>query len=319
MWGLPAAAIAIWHSAKPENIKRVAGIMISAALTSFITGITEPIEFAFLFVSPLLYGIHAVMSGLAFFVCIVFEIKHGTTFSHGLIDYILLFGQSKNAFWLLIIGPVWGAVYYGIFRGVITKFNILTPGRETEAIADSGSQVGSSLANDLITAFGGKSNITNLDSCITRLRIEVKDASVVDAEKLKSLGAAGVVVLGNGIQAIFGTKSGNLKTEMEEAIAGNISDIKPNTKSTEKKETNITELVKFLGGEKNIIEMDQCATTRIRFSVRESRLVSPEELKSLFGERLISLEYGVFHIIFGKEVNNVHDALKKLLPNSISF
>src|SRR6188472_2370943 len=113
MWGLPAAAIAMWHSARPEQRKKVGGIMISAALTAFLTGITEPIEFAFLFVAPILYGIHALLAGLSYFVCIALGIKHGFTFSHGLIDYVVLFPKSHGALWLLVLGPIWAAIYYG--------------------------------------------------------------------------------------------------------------------------------------------------------------------------------------------------------------
>src|SRR3954452_1509138 len=113
MWGLPAAAIAMWRAARPENRAKVGGIMISAAVTSFLTGITEPIEFAFLFVAPVLYGIHAFLAGLSYFVCIVLGIKHGFTFSHGLIDYVVLFPKSANALWLLVLGPIWALVYYG--------------------------------------------------------------------------------------------------------------------------------------------------------------------------------------------------------------
>src|SRR6187397_2312452 len=115
MWGLPAAAIAMWRAAKPEQRAATGGIMISGALTAFLTGITEPIEFAFLFVAPILYAIHAVLAGLAYFTCITLGIKHGFTFSHGLIDYVVLFPKSHNALWLLVLGPAWGAVYYGVF------------------------------------------------------------------------------------------------------------------------------------------------------------------------------------------------------------
>ena len=132
MWGLPAATIAIWHTSRPENRAKVAGIMMSAALTSFLTGITEPIEFAFLFVAPVLYGIHALLAGAAFVLCIELGIKHGTTFSHGLIDYVMLFSNSHNALWFLVIGPLWGALYYGIFRTLIVKLDLKTPGREIE-------------------------------------------------------------------------------------------------------------------------------------------------------------------------------------------
>src|SRR3954471_23590083 len=137
MWGLPAAAIAMWRSARPENRAKVGGIMISAAVTSFLTGITEPIEFAFLFVAPILYAIHAFLAGLSYGLCIVLGIKHGFTFSHGFIDYVVLFPQSHNALWLLVLGPIWAGVYYGVFTFAIRYFNLMTPGREKEDAATS--------------------------------------------------------------------------------------------------------------------------------------------------------------------------------------
>src|SRR6188768_1097845 len=132
MWGLPAAAIAMWRAARPDQRAKVGGIMISGALTAFLTGITEPIEFAFIFVAPILYALHAVLAGVAYFLCIVLGIKHGFTFSHGLIDYVVLFPKSHGALWLLVLGPIWAAVYYGVFSFAIRRFNLLTPGREVE-------------------------------------------------------------------------------------------------------------------------------------------------------------------------------------------
>src|SRR6476619_2816728 len=133
MWGLPAAAAAITLAARPENRAKVAGVMMSAALTAFLTGITEPIEFAFLFVAPLLYRIHALLAGVAYMLCVLLGIKHGFTFSHGLIDYIVLFPKSHGALWLLVLGPIWAAIYYGIFSFAIRRFNLMTPGREVES------------------------------------------------------------------------------------------------------------------------------------------------------------------------------------------
>src|SRR6476620_5262265 len=132
MWGLPAAALAMWRAARPENRAKVGGIMISAALTAFVTGITEPIEFAFLFVAPVLYGIHALLAGAAYALCIVLNIKHGFTFSHGFIDYVVLFPKSHNALWLFVLGPIWAALYYVVFTVAIRAFNLATPGREMQ-------------------------------------------------------------------------------------------------------------------------------------------------------------------------------------------
>ena len=215
MFGLPAAAIAIWHSARPENRVKVGGIMISAALTAFLTGITEPIEFSFMFVAPILYVIHAILAGLAFVICILLGMRDGTSFSHGLIDFIVLSGNSSKLYLFPIIGLLYAATYYTIFRFLIVKLNLKTPGREVEDKNEKQTDK-SEMGKSLVTAFGGKDNITNLDACITRLRIGVKDIEKVDREGLKKLGAAGVVVVGSGIQAIFGPKSDNLKTDMDE-------------------------------------------------------------------------------------------------------
>ncbi len=217
MYGLPAAAIAIWHSARPENRAKVGGIMISAALTSFLTGITEPIEFSFMFVAPVLYGIHILLAGLAFPICILLGMRDGTSFSHGLIDFVVLSGNSSKIWLFPIVGIIYGIIYYTVFRFVITRFNLKTPGRE-ETSAEHVAGNASEMAGNLVAAFGGKENITNLDACITRLRVSVADVAKVDQLGLKRLGAAGVVIAGSGVQAIFGTKSDNLKTDMDDYI-----------------------------------------------------------------------------------------------------
>ncbi|MGF1757305.1 PTS glucose transporter subunit IIBC [Photobacterium sagamiensis] len=218
MYGLPAAAIAIWHSAKPENRAKVGGIMISAALTSFLTGITEPIEFSFLFVAPVLYGIHALLAGSAFVMTNMLGMVHGTSFSHGFIDFVVLSANAQKIALFPLMGLIYAAIYYGVFRAVIAKFDLKTPGREEEEEEAAVAVTGSEMAKELVMAFGGKDNITGLDACITRLRVSVASIENVDQDKLKKLGAAGVVIAGGGVQAIFGTKSDNLKTDMDEWI-----------------------------------------------------------------------------------------------------
>ncbi|VBB08201.1 phosphotransferase system sugar-specific permease eiia type 1 [Lucifera butyrica] len=224
MFGLPAAALAMYHEAKPEKKALVAGIFASAALTSFLTGITEPIEFSFLFVAPLLFAIHCVFAGLSFMIMQLLNVKIGMTFSGGVIDY-LLFGvlPNRTQWWLVIpVGLVFAVIYYFGFRFAIRKWDLKTPGREDDSETEDGAEVvsGGSLAADVLTALGGKSNIANLDACITRLRISVKDIKQVKKGELKRLGAAGVMVVGNNIQAIFGTKSDQLKTQMQQVMSG---------------------------------------------------------------------------------------------------
>lgn len=227
MFGLPAAALAIYHEAKPHNRKLVGGLMLSAALTSFLTGITEPLEFSFLFVAPLLFAVHAVFAGLSFMTMHILNVKIGMTFSGGFIDYVL-FGiiPNRTAWWLVIpVGLALALIYYFGFRFVIRKFNLMTPGREDdtneeEVDTESVSKVGDDLPRNILSALGGKENITHLDACITRLRVEVKDKAGVDKNRLKKLGASGVLEVGNNVQAIFGTRSDTIKSQIQDVISG---------------------------------------------------------------------------------------------------
>lgn len=237
MFGLPAAALAIYHTAKPENKKVVAGLMGSAAFTSFLTGITEPLEFSFLFVAPLLFFIHAVLDGLSFLTLYLLDVHLGYTFSGGFIDYVLLgVLPNKTQWWLVIpVGLVYAVIYYFVFRFLIVKLKYKTPGRE-----DKQSQAVTASATELpyavLEAMGGKANIKHLDACITRLRVEVNDKSKVDVPGLKDLGASGVLEVGNNMQAIFGPKSDQIKHEMQQIMNGQVVE-NPTTMEDDKDET----------------------------------------------------------------------------------
>src|SRR5262249_53128400 len=206
-------------------------------------------------------------------------IRHGFTFSHGLIDYVVLFPKSHNALWLFVIGPIWALVYYGVFSFAIRKFNLLTPGREPEeqTPVSARAATGDQFALQLVRAFGGRSNIVNLDACITRLRVRLADVTKAHADKLKALGAAGVVVVGDGMQAIFGTRSENLKTEMEEYLktagpeadevdpespvkASSPAGIEPRLRDPDAAR-KAAALISALGGKENIVRVDACAET----------------------------------------------------------
>ncbi|KIX89751.1 PTS system glucose-specific transporter subunit IICBA [Staphylococcus microti] len=221
MFGLPAAALAIYQAAKPENKKVVAGLMGSAALTSFLTGITEPLEFSFLFVAPLLFFFHAVLDGLAFVTLYFLDLHLGYTFSGGFIDFFLLgILPNKTAWWLVIpVGLVYAVLYYVVFRFMIKKFNYMTPGREDKQVSAQTTEAGD-LPYAVLEAMGGQENIKHLDACITRLRVEVKDKAEVDVARLKDLGASGVLEVGNNMQAIFGPKSDQIKHEMQQIMSG---------------------------------------------------------------------------------------------------
>ncbi|MCG6221577.1 glucose-specific PTS transporter subunit IIBC [Vibrio diabolicus] len=219
MWALPAAALAIYHCASPERKKIVGGLMMSAALTSWLTGITEPIEFTFLFVAPVLYVIHIFLTGIAFAITAFLEIKHSTDFAHGAIQFFLYYPMSSNAWMFIIIGPIWATLYYGLFRFLIVKLDLKTPGRETDIAEVKIAGQPGEIAVDVVAALGGKANIKSVDACITRLRVSVKDIANVDVAKLKALGARDVLVSGDSLQAIFGTQSDSIKSEVHSVLA----------------------------------------------------------------------------------------------------
>jgi PTS system N-acetylglucosamine-specific IIC component len=233
MFGLPGAALAMIHMANKKQKKLALGILSAAALTAFLTGVTEPLEFSFMFVAFPLYVIHAVLTGLSLAIAYALDIHLGFSFSAGLID-LLLYGTApaaKNIPYLIVMGVVFFVVYYVMFRFAITKWNMRTPGREPEAefeVEEAGylgggapvaaDSVAETMAEQLIAAFGGRGNLVSVDACITRLRVEVADKDKVDKASLKNLGAAGVVEVGNSVQAVFGTQAEALKSDIQDAL-----------------------------------------------------------------------------------------------------
>ncbi len=224
MFGLPAACLAMYHCVPKARRKAIGGLFLGAALTSFITGITEPIEFMFLFVAPWLYVFHAFLDGVSFYIADILNISIGNTFSGGFIDF-LLFGilqgnENTNWFNVIWVGVCWAALYYFSFRFLITQFNVMTPGRAEEQ-EESVEQQTSSLtenAHEIIRALGSAENIENVDACITRLRVAVKDVKLVDKPRLKALGAVEVLEVGGGVQAVYGAKAVLYKSEINQIL-----------------------------------------------------------------------------------------------------
>lgn len=225
MFGLPAAALAIIHTARPEKRKLVSSIFLGAALASFLTGITEPLEFSFMFVAPVLYGIHAILSGVAAYVTYALGMKLGFGFSAGFIDYAINYQISTNPLLLIPVGLVTALIYYVVFRVMIVKLNLKTPGREdeelteTEEARDSEAILEDSRAAQILRQIGGPDNIESVDACITRLRLVVKDDKAVNDAGLKQLGASGVMRLGKGaVQVVFGPQSESIKDEIKKML-----------------------------------------------------------------------------------------------------
>lgn len=221
LFGLPAACFAMYLRAPQTRRKAIAGIMISAALTSIITGITEPIEFAFIFVAPILYVFHVAAAFLSGVLTGFFDIHLGYTFSASIIDYLLGASNMKNSFYLwLVVGPAIAALYFGTFYWLIGLLDIKTPGRDVEDSDEAANFVSTShKAKEVLAALGGEKNIIALDACITRLRLTVKDPSIVNQARLKQIGAAGIMCTGNNFQVIFGVESDVLKEEIKAVMA----------------------------------------------------------------------------------------------------
>ena len=241
IFGLPGAALALYRCAKPENRKVVGGLLLSAALTSMLTGITEPLEFTFLFVAPAMYVVHCVFAGASYMIMHILNVGVGLTFSGGLIDLTLfgvMQGNAKTSWlWIPVVGVVYFILYYVVFSFMIKKFDYKTPGRDDSEIklytrkdmnaknAAQGADGGDDeLSRQIMMGLGGKGNISDVDCCITRLRCTVHDASKVDQQLLKETGASGVICKGQGVQVVYGPRVSNIKSDLEAFLASPASD-----------------------------------------------------------------------------------------------
>jgi N-acetylglucosamine PTS system EIICBA or EIICB component len=207
MFGLPGACLAMYHTARPERRAGVAGLLLSLGLTSFLTGVTEPVEFTFMFLAPVLYALHAVATGLAMVVMNLFGVRLGFSFSAGLFDYVLNFSHAQRPLLLLPIGAAYFALYYGVFRFLIVRLNLATPGRESDDAAAQPIAPGTpdARARAFVTALGGAQNLTEVDACTTRLRLVLVDNKAVDEATLKRLGARGILrSSAQGLQVVLG-------------------------------------------------------------------------------------------------------------------
>ncbi|SEI55379.1 N-acetylglucosamine-specific PTS transporter subunit IIBC [Paraburkholderia diazotrophica] len=331
MFGLPAACLAMLHEAPKERRAVVGGLLFSMALTSFLTGVTEPIEFSFMFLAPVLYAIHAVLTGLSLAICSALGIKLGFTFSAGAIDYVLNYGLSTKGWEAIPIGLAYAVVYYGLFRFFIRKFNMATPGREsetadaaTESYASAGyvapvegaAATSSTRAQRYIAALGGAANLSVVDACTTRLRLSVVHADKVSENELKSIGARGVLKRGGGaVQVIIGPEADIIADEIRATIAsgeavttvvstasaasaGNtatVADAFPAAGNGPLDPDPLRWLAVF-GGATNIVSLEAVAATRLRIVVRDPSAVDRQRLDTL---NVAWVSTDTFHIVVG--------------------
>lgn len=218
MFGLPAACLAMYRSAEPHRRKAVAGMLLSMALTSFLTGVTEPIEFTFIFLAPLLFAIHAVLTGAAMALMHVFGVRLGFGFSAGAFDYMLNFSKASRPLLLAPIGAAYALLYYGIFRLAIVRFDLKTPGREDEPVGEEIADAPAERGNAFVAALGGAANLRTIDACTTRLRLVVNDQALVSEPRLRALGAIGFVRPSpEGLQVVLGPIADAVAMEMRAA------------------------------------------------------------------------------------------------------
>ena len=333
MFGLPAACLAMYHTALPERRRVVGGLLGSIALTSILTGVTEPIEFTFIFLAPALYAVHAVLTGTAFIIMNALHVHLGFTFSAGLIDYLLNLNRATRPLLLLPVGALYFALYYFLFRFVIVRFDLRTPGRDpSESAPVSAAPAPGQRAVDYLAALGGAANIVALDACATRLRLRVATQAAVDAAALKRLGAAGLVRPGpDALQVVVGPVADQLAGEMRAVLrtAGTAAgagapaaaggspgvpaqpDSRPATAGADL-ELDAARLLAALGGRANVRAVEAVAG-RLRVTMSDTLRIDARAIREL-GLRGVALPApGVAHVLTGPGAPQAAAAIEHLL------
>jgi len=300
MFGLPAACLAMYHEARPERRKAVGGMLFSLAFTSFLTGVTEPIEFTFMFLAPVLYAIHAVLTGVAMTLMDMLGIKLGFGFSAGLFDYVLNFKLSTRPWMLLPVGAAYAVIYYTLFRFFIRKLDLATPGREKgEAVAAAGeTAAGNERGAAFVKALGGAANLTSVDACTTRLRLIVADQSAVDDAALNALGARGIIrPSANATQVVLGPIADLVAEEIRGAIGGGAAavSVAPAQALADEAVTLPAAILAALGGEANIRAL-QALHGRFRVEVVDAARTDEASLLAA-ANGAVSPQPGVYHIL----------------------
>jgi PTS system N-acetylglucosamine-specific IIC component len=325
MFGLPAACLAMYHSALPERRRAVGGLLGSIALTSLLTGVTEPIEFTFMFLAPALYAVHALLTGAAFLIMDALHVRLGFGFSAGLFDYVLNYSRATRPLWLLPVGVGYFALYYLLFRFVIVRFNLKTPGRDAaEAAPPATAQAsGAARAREWLTALGGADNLVTVDACTTRLRLQITSQERIDEARLKQLGARGLVrPAANALQVVVGATADQLAGEIRAAMPAGaaaapasraaVPAVGSAASGADAASLDAAALLAALGGADNVHSVAPAAS-RLRVSVGEATGVEAGRLKALGVRGVAFAAPGCVHLIVGPAAGATSAQLKRLL------
>ncbi|SDY89095.1 N-acetylglucosamine-specific PTS transporter subunit IIBC [Pseudomonas sp. NFIX28] len=327
IFGLPAACLAMYRNALPERRKVMGGILLSMALTSALTGVTEPVEFAFMFLAPFLYLVHALLTGLAMGLTNFLNIHLGFTFSGGAIDMALGWGRSTNGWLIFPVGLLYAVIYYTVFDFCIRRFNLKTPGREDTPGTEKAAMTNNQRAGAYIQALGGAANLITVGACTTRLRLELADRNKASDSELKALGAMAVVRPGKGgsLQVVVGPLADSIADEIRLAMPTGGKPLEQPGLAVAPSETppavNIApqEALKWLeafGGSDNVLQLDCVAMTRLRIQLGDNKALAECQLKNLGCQGYSQLDDGVWHLLIGEKAASLGQALDTLINRS---
>lgn len=326
MFGLPAACLAMYKNALTENKKAVAGLLFSMALTSFLTGVTEPIEYSFVFLAPMLFVIHAILTGVSMAVMYVLHVHMGFTFSAGLIDYILFYKLSTNPIYLIPVGVAAFAIYYIVFDFFIRKFNLSTIGRDGYSVTQVSIAKVDSRALQLIEALGGSANLVSVDACTTRLRLVVNNSGIIKRDMLIMLGAKAVLApTKETVQVILGPIADTVASEIRDALSENHellhqqSDTTPTESKilhampvSEKMLRDTESIIKAFGGAENIQSINLVALTRVRVQLKDYKKAEQDLPVLTVKIKLVNLGNNIKHLYAGDNAEELYWAIEKL-------
>ena len=321
MFGLPAACLAMYHTAKPERRKSVGGMLLSLALTAFLTGVTEPIEFTFMFLAPVLFALHAILTGAAMVLMDALHVKLGYSFSAGAFDYVLNYKLATRPLLLFPVGLAYFGLYYGLFRVFILRFDLKTPGRETEEAPAPVKVAQGGHGPAFVAALGGTANLASIDACTTRLRLVVHDQKAVDEAALKALGARGFIrPSARDLQVVVGPIADEVAREMRDSLGGASLSAAAPAAATEQRTRSLTPaeqhnaqaLLEALGGPQNLKDVTTCSS-RLRLVLGDVAAIDEPALRRLGSRGLVKPGVGKLHLILGPGAEAMAQALRSVV------